>query len=1157
MRFLQVALITIHLFSMVRVMPGQEAGNHMLLTTGGHVGTVRALRFSPDSRRLFAGGIDKQVHVWDLYNPIDVAKQRPLDPQHRHYLRWQVGRTTLGSIYAMDVSASGDPAFGGFSSFGHNGDIVIYDPARRAMIEALPRERPAQASQPKKGHRATVIGLSWSPTGRQLVSVSNDGEVRYWPDDENRNSRLLAAPDTARNARSDLRAATFLDDTHVAFAVPASKPIGADDCQISIWRVGSDTRSDKKSLHHSGVTAIERDRFAGSRWASADGYGQLFLWDNLADTEPKVIDLWERFKVPSVSNMQFAPDNHLLISTVSQMDSKRPASLLLLDLSSTEPKLVDQCELGQAVGGYPCAVSPDGKLAAAYAGDLDQVWLYQLDFGKRESLQAANRVVLQGGGRRFFDVKFMESESPTIAISTDPPAEGARYDLGFDFARCRLLERIVDSDSEESNPRTKSPETWSLTQEAGSKLTLLGPNGQRRHIDLDIQQQGPFKTHHWLRDGQGKTVAVAIATSGEYGIYLYDLVDPGPNQPCRLLRYFRDHRGEITSLASSSDRRYLASASLDQTIKIWPLQDLWLRHPTFARAGALGAVFEIGGEPRGLRIASVDDRGIVAQRGMRAGDPITRIQIADGDKVRTFASPESMLDVLRTRDLYRAYSVTIDNRKEAIEIIAGWQPMLSLFISRDGQWAVWTPQGYYNASVKGDEFFGWVRNQGRDKKPGFYLAAFMRDRLEKPAVIRNLLRFGDLRQALERDNNEGLPQNYLQPVGDLLSQIPEVEILRPLAGAQVGDGKQDKPVPIEALVTYVNKQQIDDYEVRAFVNQATAVGQAVEGDLDLARRYRFDIEATDPESLVQVQLISKIDGGELRHEDHVAVGVPSAALRREQLRIHYVGIGGSSYPDGWKKLPGSKDVMRFEQKLALLSELSNYELVETYHLLDSEVSRESIGKLIKLFNEGGRVRTGDLLIVFLAGHGEVARDGVYYFIPAVEGVKLDGGRLTSEMREEYCISAADFVGLLKLPCRKIVIVDTCHAGGLGDNSKYQVRRWNNDNIVVWCSTSGDQKAFAHDDQSFFMAELADAIEGHADLDEDGFVELQETNQYVSSVLNGKYGISFPSPQTYFPEGASRLMRLPLFKRIIKRDAMKFAEKPKEEQPENPSNGARE
>lgn len=41
--------------------------------------------------------------------------------------------------------------------------------------------------------------------------------------------------------------------------------------------------------------------------------------------------------------------------------------------------------------------------------------------------------------------------------------------------------------------------------------------------------------------------------------------------------------------------------------------------------------------------------------------------------------------------------------------------LINLFIGSDREWVVWTPEGYYKSSPKGDQLIGWHINCGWDK----------------------------------------------------------------------------------------------------------------------------------------------------------------------------------------------------------------------------------------------------------------------------------------------------------------------------------------------------------------------------------------------------------------------------------------------------------
>ncbi len=356
---------------------------------------------------------------------------------------------------------------------------------------------------------------------------------------------------------------------------------------------------------------------------------------------------------------------------------------------------------------------------------------------------------------------------------------------------------------------------------------------------------------------------------------------------------------------------------------------------------------------------------------------ITQIRYRQNKLLKTAASAEEMLQFLRDRELWNPLSFAIPCRgEEEVEIYAGWQPVQTLFVGLDDSWAVWTPQGYYDASAIGDEFFGWVHNRGRDQTPGFYRAEHLRSKLEKTDVIRELLVAGQLSKAFERAGMD-LPINYHNPVPNLLRNAPLVRILEPIDGA---DLKDQQSISVVAEVLYAAPQDFQNFQLKAYVNQSA-------GSLLKTRRmtdsnvfqYSFKIKPTDPTAVVQVKLFdaNMPPGKNVSHDDRLVV---DASSRIGELEVHFVGIGGSDYPGPHFDLSGCEDVEAFRRQLNILRPKSNYQLGEQLKFFEDRVTQQNIKDSRKQL--ANKIQPDQLLIVFLAGHGDLDSYG-FYFIPAV------------------------------------------------------------------------------------------------------------------------------------------------------------------------------
>src|SRR5207302_267922 len=90
-------------------------------------------------------------------------------------------------------------------------------------------------------------------------------------------------------------------------------------------------------------------------------------------------------------------------------------------------------------------------------------------------------------------------------------------------------------------------------------------------------------------------------------------------------------------------------------------------------------------------------------------------------------------------------------------------------------------------------------------------------------------------------------------------------------------------------------------------------------------------------------------------------------------------------------------------------------------LLNQEATRKAIGDALHALKE--KIKEHDLLFVLFSGHGERHESGHYYFLTH----DFAAGNL--EFRALPWFSLNQLLG--QMPCRSVVVLDTCHSGAAG------------------------------------------------------------------------------------------------------------------------------
>ncbi len=269
---------------------------------------------------------------------------------------------------------------------------------------------------------------------------------------------------------------------------------------------------------------------------------------------------------------------------------------------------------------------------------------------------------------------------------------------------------------------------------------------------------------------------VVGSTTGEL---LEGSIQDGPNGNPEyfVAKQFVGHTAAITGVAISPDQRYLASSSLDGTIRIWPLKS--------ARVlGDIDCLFY------GTKVSLVPEQSQAAAAGLKADDVLqkfdggTFFERMRGVQAGKYQPGDSIkLQITRKedgRDVQLEPTVRLGPAPDLVE------PLLSIFVSSEGQWVAWTQEGVYDSSTLGANNIGWHINRERDQPAQFFAASQFQYQLYQPKIVRYTMELGDSKAAQERLFKElSVANNKVAPLPiDDYEKFekylpPEIEIISP------------------------------------------------------------------------------------------------------------------------------------------------------------------------------------------------------------------------------------------------------------------------------------------------------------------------------------------------------------------------------------------
>ncbi|QWR77201.1 caspase family protein [Candidatus Magnetomonas plexicatena] len=441
--------------------------------------------------------------------------------------------------------------------------------------------------------------------------------------------------------------------------------------------------------------------------------------------------------------------------------------------------------------------------------------------------------------------------------------------------------------------------------------------------------------------------------------------------------------------------------------------------------------------------------------------------------------------------------------------VSDGKELLAFFPLNDterNKWVLWTPTGYYDASVGGDELIGWHVNRGKDKEADFYSVSKFSHIYYRPDIVSKVLDTLDEDEAIRQANAEANRKPKAIPIMEMLP--PKVRIISPADGA--------KTTSTEVTIDY-ELQTPADAPVTSLMLLVNGVSQPCEDNVNKTSN-KYEIKTTIQRKDSEIRLIAI---------NKNAASVPAVVMLNWQgivkrggfvelkpnLYILAVGIDNYTiYPQLSYSVEDADKFVKVMEK----QEGKLYKKVEVNLILDKDATRDRIKSGLKWIKE--EATNKDVSILMFSGHGSNDDDFIYHYIP-VAGDRED---LTDSAIPQALITTTLYTTLGK----RILFMDTCNSGnvvggarGYGDNLTGFINALNaaENGVILFASSKRNQASLesgAWRNGAFTKAVL-EGLNGEAKLNNDGLVTVDSLNHYtadrVKELTNKKQATIFDKP----------------------------------------------
>ena len=394
------------------------------------------------------------------------------------------------------------------------------------------------------------------------------------------------------------------------------------------------------------------------------------------------------------------------------------------------------------------------------------------------------------------------------------------------------------------------------------------------------------------------------------------------------------------------------------------------------------------------------------------------------------------------------------------------EQIVTLFHGSDDEWVMWTPQGFFTGSPSAGSLVGWQINNGIEKVGSYLRGEQYRNALHRKDIVERAIILGSAKAAVDEAFPSGFSLTAL-----LSSQPPSIVIGSPADRASAFGGSfvvtayiTDGPDDLLGVVAYVNGHRVTPVAVPVVIGHP----QPPPGWL----AYSYEVPLFKGPNTVELVAYNN-SGSSQRGNAVLSVQHQGEGHLDKRGTLHIVAVGVDDYTalggicgengnSSCNLSFAGRDATAFVDAISatmgpLHSSISTSLLVNGHEPSQSPIRANILTALGRL----SEAKQEDTVVIFLAGHGELSKNGRYFFLPSdarkQRGVPsgvgknlIDWGDIQSD--------------LTKALGRRIVFVDACQAGAVNSRLAYNSRLLSDakaEEFVAFAATSANELAEEH------------------------------------------------------------------------------------------------